>query len=306
MKKLLVILTLVTVAVLYASASRNSRAVEPASSKVGTTTTSKHPLWVIESDTNRTYILGSIHVLRDQDYPLPAVFQQAYNDADHVIMELDFTALDPITTLATTRRLAMLPDDKSLRSVMGAKRYAQARDAAQSIDVNLEQFARVDPWYAAMTITQMQLSRLGYKAENGIELHFAQMVKRDEKTGSGLETIEQQLGILDRLPTDSQISFLLESLVDEEELKVEGERMIQAWKSGNSQQLYELFAQDLEGNPALQLALLDERNQAWLPRIEDLTDDDEDYLVIVGALHLVGKQGVIELLRDRGFKVRQL
>lgn len=266
----------------------------------------KHPIWVIESAHNRTYLLGSIHVLRDQDYPLPEAFQAAYEDAEHLVMELDFTDLDPVTTFSATRRLAMLPETESLRSVMGEENYALAEKAATDINVNLEQFARVDPWYAAMTITQLQLAKLGYKAENGIEVHFAAKAKLDQKSGSGLETIEEQLGILDGLPTDSQTRFLLESLVDPDELKIEGDRMISAWKSGNIQQLHELFAEDLESNPALQKALLDERNKAWLPSIINLTKERDDYLVIVGALHLVGDRGVIEMLRDRGFKVEQL
>ncbi len=266
----------------------------------------KHPVWIIESASNRTYLLGSIHVLRDEDYPLPEVFQHAYNDAEHLVMELDFTDLDTLATLATTRRLAMLPPSESLSSVMGPSNYLKATKAANQINVDLEQFARVDPWYAAMTITQLQLGRLGFKAENGIELHFARQAKRDAKSGSGLETIEEQLGILDALPTASQTKFLLESLVDANELKIEGERMIAAWKSGDSERLYELFAEDLKDNPDLYSALLVERNLAWLPRIVEFTEKTDDYLVIVGALHLVGQDGVIELLRQQGVSVRQL
>ncbi|MFK8031651.1 MAG: TraB/GumN family protein [Gammaproteobacteria bacterium] len=266
----------------------------------------KNPVWVIESESNRTYLLGSIHVLRDQDYPLPKAFQAAYDDAEQLVMELDFTDLDAVSTFSTTRRLAMLPSSESLRSVMGEANYSLADTAAKEIGVDLEQFARVDPWYAAMTITQLQLGRLGFKAENGIELHFAKQAKRDAKSGSGLETIEEQLGILDALPIESQSQFLLESLVDMAELKEEGEHMIKAWKSGNAEQLHELFAEDLENNPDLHDALLIKRNMAWLPRIIDMTSQKDDYLVVVGALHLVGNEGVVELLRERGYTVRQL
>ncbi len=266
----------------------------------------RHPVWIIESESNRTYLLGSIHVLRDEDYPLPEAFQRAYDDAEHLVMELDFTDLDALATFATTRRLAMLPESESLSSVMGVRDYAKATAAADKINVDLEQFARVDPWYAAMTITQLQLGRLGFKAENGIELHFAQQAKRDDKSGSGLETLEEQLGILDALPSESQSKFLLESLVDVSELKIEGERMIEAWKSGDSERLHQLFAEDLEDNPELHKALLIERNLAWLPYIEKLTKKSDDYLVIVGALHLVGQSGVVELLRKQGYNVRQL
>lgn len=266
----------------------------------------RHPLWVIESGKNRIYLLGSIHVLRDQDYPLPDAFRRAYEDAEHLVMELDFTDLDPLATLATTRRLAMLPETETLRSIIGEAHFLRAQDAARSAGIDLEQFARVDPWYAAMTITQLQLKRLGYKAENGIELHFASLAKRDDKKGSGLETLDEQLGILDALPTESQTRFLLESLADTDELRAEGERMIAAWKAGDSKRLYDLFAEDLAKNPELREALLVERNRRWLPRIIELTAKSDDYLVIVGALHLVGEDGVIELLRERGLSVRQL
>ncbi len=266
----------------------------------------RHPVWLVESEHNRVYLLGSIHVLRDKDYPLPEVFQQAYDDAEHLMMELDFTDLDPLATFATTRRLAMLPETETLRSVIGEEDYQRAMTAAQNANIDLDQFARVDPWYAAMTITQLQLGRLGFKAENGIELYFSSMAKRDNKEGSGLETIDEQLGILDALPTESQTRFLLESLVDTDDLSAEGERMISAWKSGDAERLHRLFADDLEGNPELHEALLVKRNLAWIPRIVETTKQTDDYLIIVGALHLVGEDGVIELLRERGLKVRQL
>ncbi len=268
--------------------------------------TPRNPVWIVESAGNRIYLLGSIHVLRDEDYPLPDVFQLAYDDAEHLVMELDFTDLDPLATFATTRRLAMLPESESLRSVMGEKDYERALVAAKHAKIDLEQFARVDPWYAAMTITQVQLGRLGFKAENGIELYFANMAKRDNKDGSGLETIDEQLSILDELPAESQNRFLLESLVETEELSVEGERMIEAWKSGDADRLHRLFADDLESNPELHKALLVDRNLAWIPRILELTEETDDYLIIVGALHLVGDHGIVRLLRQRGVTVRQL
>ncbi|MEM7083555.1 MAG: TraB/GumN family protein [Pseudomonadota bacterium] len=266
----------------------------------------RHPLWVIESAQNRTYLLGSIHVLRDEDYPLPHAFQKAYDDAEHLVMELDFSSFDAMTVMATTRQLAMLPENQTLRDAMGDKNYALAEQKARAINVDLTQFDRVEPWYAALTITQVQLGKLGFKAENGVEFYFERQAKDDDKTGSGLETFEQQLGILDALPIDAQNQFLLEALVPSDELIAEGDRMIDAWKTGQADKLFDLFEEDLKNNPALREALLVKRNREWLPKIMALTERDDNVLVIVGALHLVGDDGVIAMLREQGLTVRQL
>ncbi|NNF17580.1 MAG: TraB/GumN family protein [Gammaproteobacteria bacterium] len=272
----------------------------------GDSSQSRHSLWVVESATNRTYLMGSVHVLRERDYPLPEVFYSAYDDAEELVMEVDLTTIDPIATLAMSREIAMLAEGATLASVIGKEAFDRASELAAKNNINLDLYKYVEPWYAAMTISQIQLQRLGFKVDKGIEFHFMTRARQDNKPTSGLETIANQFQILDQLPRESQIGFFLESLNDREKLLDEGEKMLTAWKTGDAEQLEALFSDDLNNNPHLRRTLLLERNMKWLPKIIALTGQKDDYLVIVGALHLVGKDGIIHMLRERGLVVRQL
>ena len=234
-------------------------------------TDEKHSLWVMESDTNRTYLLGSIHVLRERDYPLPQVIYDAYEDAEQLVMEIDLSRLDPLHALALSRQVAMLPEADTLATVVGAENFARALLLAKKNQINLQMFERVEPWFAAMTISQMQMQRLGFSADKGIELHFLKLALQDEKPQAGLETIEQQLGILDQLPMDEQIRFFLDSLTETQTLLEEGEHMLRAWKTGDSAKLEAMFADELKSSPQLRQALLVDRNQRWLPKIAALS-----------------------------------
>ncbi len=266
----------------------------------------RHPIWVIESPTSKTYLLGSIHVLRESDYPLPEVFYAAYDDAERIVMEIDINGIDPSSSFKFTRDLAMLPEKSTLETVIGRENYAQILQLGQANKIGMRKFDHFDPWYAAMTVTQIQLQRMGYRSDMGVEVHFANKAKEDNKPEIGLETLEQQLGFLDQLSIETQTEFLLQSLADSEELRQEGEAALAAWKSGNLEKLYALLADSLDENPELRSTLLIERNRRWLPQLIEFTRSHEDHLVIVGALHLGGNDGLITMLTDAGFTLRQL
>jgi uncharacterized protein YbaP (TraB family) len=111
--------------------------------------TGGHPvtLWLAEGANNSVYLLGSVHLLRREDHPLPAVIDTAYDDAETLFMELDLDDLDPLAMQATINRLGMLDEDQSLRDVMGEDLYEDALQAAESLDIPLDMLARTEPWY---------------------------------------------------------------------------------------------------------------------------------------------------------------
>lgn len=123
-----------------------------------------HPvtLWKADGAGNTVYLLGSVHLLRREDHPLPAVIDAAYDDAETLFMELDMDDLDPLAMQATVNRLGMLDEGQSLRDVMGEDLYEEALRAAESLDIPLDMLARTEPWYAAITIEQLALTRIGF------------------------------------------------------------------------------------------------------------------------------------------------
>jgi len=270
--------------------------------------TGGHPvtLWMAEGASNKVYLLGSVHLLRRGDHPLPAVIDAAYDDADTLFMELDMDDLDPIAMQATINRLGMLDENQSLRDVMGEELYDDALLAAESLDIPLDMLARTEPWFAAITVEQLALTRIGFNPLYGIEMHMMSRANRDGKAIHGFESVEQQLGFLDGLSLAAQRKLLMQTLAESANIRDIMDQLISAWRTGDIAYMEKNLLAEIAKYPELYETIVADRNRNWANTIDKLLSDDEDYLVIVGALHLIGEDGVPQLLESRGFNVSQM
>ncbi len=265
----------------------------------------RHFLWEVAGERNRVYLLGSVHMLRKRDYPLPDAMEAAYDDAERLVMELDMDDLDPAAVQALMVRLGTIADGRRLRDLMGADDWRRAVSQARVIGLDLATLDAVEPWLAAMTVVNLEMARQGLRADDGIEMYFTRRAGADGKPIDGLETTAEQFGLFDTLPLPVQKRFLLKTIDDAASMADEADTLIDAWKRADLAAMREEMADGFEGMPVLYDALVAQRNRAWVESLEALLDDEEDYLVIVGALHLVGEDSVVRLLRDRGLTVRQ-
>jgi uncharacterized protein YbaP (TraB family) len=267
-----------------------------------------HPvtLWHVEGDSNSVYLLGSIHMLRAEDHPLPRIIDSVYDDAEVIVMELDMDDLDPVYTQAAFNRAGVLTDGTTLQDLMGEELYARAAEAAVEADIPLDMLARSEPWLAAMTVELMVLYRIGFNPMLGVEMTMTNRATSDGKPIEGLESVDEQLGFLDGLPIEAQREMLLQTLVQSAGIGDSVEVLIGAWRHGDTATLEKELLSDLEQQADLHDALIVQRNLRWADAIEDWLDDEEDYLVVVGALHLVGDDGLPALLDRAGFEIRQL
>ncbi len=264
-------------------------------------------VYAVQSDKATLYLAGSIHVLRAEDYPLPEVLGEVYEKSDALIMELDLDDLDPLESSALIRSLAMAPSGSSLKSLMGEASFNRSKESAMALGIDLERLASVRPWFAALTVLQISLNQAGYSPEIGVEQHFLEKAIADGKTVEGLETMEQQLNIFASLSDADQGMFLEKTLTELDQLAEEIDKLLEAWKTGDEQSLEQLLLDSFNEYPELFDELVDQRNNAWDRQLtEILRHGDQDYMVIVGAMHLLGERGVIELLRQRGFKINRL
>ena len=267
-----------------------------------------HPvtMWQVQGDTNSVYLLGSIHLLREEDHPLPRVIDTAYDDAELIVMELDMDDLDPAYTQAAFNRAGVMTDGRTLRDLMGEELYAQAEAAAEAADIPLDLLDQSEPWLAALTVELMVLYRIGFNPMYGVEMTMTNRATADGKPIEGLETVDEQLGFLDGLPLQAQREMLLQTLLQSAEVRDSIDQLIDAWRHGDTAALEKDLLSELEQQADLHEALIVSRNLRWVESIEDFLDDEQDYLVVVGALHLVGKDGVPALLDQAGFEVNQL
>tara|TARA_R110002096_G_scaffold114712_5_gene248710 strand:- start:4110 stop:5000 length:891 start_codon:yes stop_codon:yes gene_type:complete len=267
-----------------------------------------HPLtlWQVAGQQNSVFLLGSIHLLREQDYPLPSAIDAAYADADVLIMEVDMDDIDPLATQAAFTRYGMSHDGTTLRDLMGDAMYSDALLAAEAIDIPLDMLSKTEPWYAAMTVEMMMLNRIGFNPSLGVEMHMMQKATRDGKRIDGFETIEEQLQFLDDMSLQAQRDMLIATLEESAGIETMMDEIIAAWRHGDTNTLANDMLSDLEQHEELNKAIVTDRNARWVGHIEELLDDEIDYLIIVGALHLVGPQGVPLQLEKIGYDIRQL
>jgi hypothetical protein len=282
-------------------------AVAAAVAGPGADASERNVLWTVRGEHNTVYLLGSIHVLRPGDGDLPRAALEAYADAEQLVMEIDLDdpeVADPAALLGTMQRAALMPEGESLRRVLGDD-YAAVAERARESGLELAALDRFAPWFVATLLLQLELVQRGFQPELGIEQQLTDRAVRDGKPIEGLETAEQQFAVLAGLPLAEQKRFLLMTLAESERIDAEIEDLLAAWRSGDAEALEEMLAAAFDEFPELYRPLTEDRNRAWVERLDELLDDRDDYLVVVGALHLVGRHSVVDLLRQRGHTVTQ-
>ena len=267
-----------------------------------------HPvsLWQVDGKNNHVYLLGSIHLLRETDHPLPSAIYDAYDKADVLFMELDMDDADPVADQVLATELGLIHDDRKLSDLLGAEMYAQAELLANAIQIPLKLLEKSEPWYAAVNIEIMMLMRIGFNPLYGIEYHLTEMAREDNKEIFGFETTRQQLGFLDNLSAAAQQEMFMQSLAEGAEIADMMDALVDAWHNGDIEFLEESLLTDMQQYSELNKTIVVDRNHSWAERIETLLTHQVNYLIVVGTLHLVGVEGVPDLLAKQGYIVTQL
>jgi uncharacterized protein len=266
----------------------------------------RHILWAVHGRQNTVYLLGSIHVLRPEDATLPEVAEHAFHDSERLVMEIDMddAGSDPLAMAGEMQQAALLPEGQTLHSVLGSD-YASIDQRARKAGVDLGPLDAFAPWFVAMSVLETELARRGFSGEYGMEQTLAARAIADHKPIEGLETAAQQFQMLATMPLPMQKRFLVMTLDESAQLDNEIAELLRAWRNGDVETLARLLSTEYEEFPDLYRRLTVDRNRAWVDRLAGLLDDRDDYLVVVGAMHLVGPSSVVDLLRQRGYTVTQ-
>ncbi|MFO1426433.1 MAG: TraB/GumN family protein [Steroidobacteraceae bacterium] len=262
-------------------------------------------IWVLHGRHNSVYVAGSMHLLRSGESQLPASYERAYASARRIVMEIDLDDLDPSAAASFTSTHAIYPEGQSLHATLGDARWERARAAFESAGLPVSALDRMEPWAASLLYSVTQMTRAGLDPTLGVEEQLVQRARGDHKPITGLETLEQQLALFDDLPMESQARLLELTLDENADLDAELANLGRAWRNGDAGGLEKLLLRDYREFPDLYESIVYRRNRAWVPQVEALLQGEEDVLVVVGALHLVGERGLIELLRRRGVRAER-
>ena len=264
------------------------------------------PVWALHGDHNTVYLAGSVHLLKAAESTLPPGFDRAYKGSKAIVMELAIDKVDPMATASWMMENGMLQEGTTLRDKIGEERYRRVSKEAERLSVPTEAIDMMQPWVVGLQLIEMQYMKLGYDPQSGVEQQLQHKAQADGKPISGLETMDEQLGVLQGMSNADQARFL-DMVVDEmHDVGGETQSVVNAWRSGDAGKLSALLGDEYKSFPNLYRLLVSERNKRWVPQIEKLLHGSQDAFVVVGALHLVGDGGLLEILRRDGFKAEQL
>jgi uncharacterized protein len=272
-------------------------------------------LWKVSDADNALYLLGSFHLLKPGDYPLSPDVQAALDDAEEVVFELSPEELASPALGLQMAQAAARTDGSTLDSQIGPeladKLSRWARDNAAHLrrtGLSPEVLQLFKPWFAGLMVSVVELTKQGLDPALGLDRHFMARAAEAGKATAALETGAEQVAVFAGMHEREQLQMLAEALDQAAAGPAEIERMHRQWREGDAQGLWNGLALQLKRDyPQLYRRINVDRNDAWMPQlVERLEARDGDALVVVGALHLLGDDGVVEKLRARGYRVERI
>ncbi|HEY3644496.1 MAG TPA: TraB/GumN family protein [Gammaproteobacteria bacterium] len=268
--------------------------------------TGKHFLWRVSKGSAVIYVAGSIHVLRRSDYPLPPIMESTFKASAGLVEEIDLTHFDPESAQLQMMQMGGYPQGHSLKTELPADLYRQVATLAKQQNVDMAMLDPMRPWLASIVLLDNQLVHEGFDPTTGVDIHFADEAEAAHVPVTGLESASFQLGMLAKLPERAQEDMLVQSLSDAGDTDRQMEAMMDAWHRGDTAVLAKAQQQEFGPYPDIYQAILVQRNRSWIPQLEKLAGSGKQYFVVVGALHLVGPDGVLASLEKDGYKIEQL
>ena len=249
------------------------------------------------------YLLGSVHLLSPEAGKLPRIVDSIFNRSKTVAFE---TRIDSLQMRAFELfAKASYPKGKTLHSEFSPAGVARLDTLLNAYGIPAEQVDGYKPWFVSLLFTQIVMKRANFSTQYGVDAQLNVRAHEAGKTMIGLEPVDAQLGLFDNISAADQERMVLQSVGPDSSAHMLME-IKDAWQTGDAAALDRLLNKGLKDSPSLFAALVTNRNTSWMPKIEELLRGPDDALVIVGAAHLVGKQGVVEMLRAKGYTVQQM
>lgn len=268
--------------------------------------TGKSFMWKVEGEGgSAAYLLGSLHVLTPEWYPLNATINKAFTDSKVLVEEIDIgEAADPALMMSALMK-AMLPAGQTLDQVIAPSLYAEVKRRAENSGLPMMAIQRMKPWLVAITLMAPTLQAAGFKPELGVDQHFYNRAVASGMKRQALETMTYQLDRFDQMSPKLQ-EDLLKSTMEDLDKEVAGvKEMAEAWGFGNVAAMEKLTLAGLKESPELYSRLLVERNNNWMPQVETCVKERAGCFIVVGAAHLVGPDGLPAMLAKKGYRVTQ-
>ena len=291
-------IALIVAALVTAGALVRAQAPAPAGANRGL-------IWTVEKGGKSGWLVGSLHLLTADAYPLPPALDTAFAAADVLVEEANPEELKTPAAAMQLVAKAMYPPGTTLQSQVSKETFDKIATRAEKIGLPIDRLQAFKPWMVALTLVGLELQKGGFDPGLGLDQHFLNRAPGAGKQVRTLETAMEQIDFLESLSPQLQEGLVAASLEGAETELAQVQRIAAAWKAGDTAPIERLLLADLKtGGQAVYDMLLVGRNRRWVPQIEECLEKQKCF-VVVGAAHLVGPDSVVALLRARGYIVTQ-
>lgn len=266
----------------------------------------QHSLWQVKGAHNSVYLLGSVHLLSEKEYPLPEAIESAYRHCPNLVFELNLDSSQTPAAQQFVLKQALLPAGKTLQNTISASTFQLVDSLATVLDVPMRQIQLLKPWMAATSLMMVKLQKMGLQPQYGLDQHFFKRAKSDKKSIAGLEKLQQQIGFINQLPLATQQQMIRQMALEFDTIEREFSNIVKAWRTGDMAALNHYLLDSYRSEPGLYKTFIQNRNVNWMRQLQLFLKSNQNYLVVVGVGHIVGPHGLLELLRNSGYKVTQL
>lgn len=262
-------------------------------------------IWKVEGQGRQAWLVGSLHLLTPDFYPLPAALEQAFAASDVLMEEIDMADASDSQLAGAVLTKAMNPKGSTLSSQLSKETLTDLTAYLPKVGLTVDLLQAMKPWMVAITIQTLALQTAGFDPTFGIDKHFHDAAKRAGKRLLPLETAIEQLDFLDSLSPKTQDLMLRDSIRGAQTNNTEIAAIAAAWRSGDAAALEKLALSDRHQAPEVYETLLAGRNRRWIPKIEACMQANRSCYIVVGAAHLVGPDSVVALMQARGYTAVQ-
>ncbi len=264
-------------------------------------------LWRVQSRANTVYVLGSIHFFKKEAYPLHQRIESAFDQSEVLAVEANVNDITKID-IQKLMESAFYPGNETLEKHVSRETYELVKKGIEGSGIPIDLVTKQKPWFLALVLESLELLKLGFDPNYGIDKYFLSKAEGKKKILE-LESLDYQIGLLSKFSDQEQELFLLYTLKDLNILRQELDKLTRAWISGDAKGLESVMTRGVLEDSKMSSVyekLILERNRNMASKIEDFLRNKETYFVVIGAGHLVGSQGIIEILRGKGYMVEQL
>jgi uncharacterized protein YbaP (TraB family) len=261
-------------------------------------------LWRVDSGPSTVFLLGSVHVAREDIYPLNDYIETAFSSAARLVVEVDISKMDQASSQEKLLELGVLPPEVTLSGLLGPELAGEVREKLAGLGLPDSAFERFKPWVVYMTLAAMDLAELGYGGENGVDLHFLR--RAGDREIVELESLDFQLELLAGFSDQEQCELLSEYLEESVSLPEETAALFDAWIRGDDVRLGELLSARPEKSAVdgrIEEVLLRKRDAGMAEKIRGLLGRPGVSFVVVGAAHLAGPGSIVDLLGKSGYRI---